>query len=141
MKKIKKFRGYIFSREFFGERVPQHVQNIVIRDYCKNNSLFYLLSSTEYTLQNCHLMIEQLLKDLKKINGIVAYSLFQLPYDDDKRKKIYDKIIKNKKEIHFAVEKLKITKKKDVHKIEEIWQIKKTLPETVLPSEIKKLVK
>ena len=39
-----------------------------------------------------------LIKDLKKINGIVAYSLFQLPYDDDKRKKIYDKIIKNKKE-------------------------------------------
>ena len=28
-------RGYIFSRSFFGERVPQHIQNIVIRDFCK----------------------------------------------------------------------------------------------------------
>ena len=32
---MKKFRGYIFSRAFQGERVPQHVQNIVIRDFCK----------------------------------------------------------------------------------------------------------
>ncbi len=141
MKKNKKVRGYIFSREFFGERVPQHVQNIVIRDYCKNNKLFYLLSSTEYTLQECHLMIEQLLNDLKKIDGIVAYSLFQLPYNDGERKKIFNKILKNKKEIHFAVEKLKITKKTDINKIEEIWQIKKALPNTISPSEIKKLIK
>ena len=28
-------KGYIFSRPFFGERVPQNVQNIVLRDYCK----------------------------------------------------------------------------------------------------------
>ena len=82
-----KLKGYIFSRPFFEERVPQHVQNIVIRDYCKNNNLFYLLSTTEYTLEDCHLMIEQLLKELKKIDGIVAYSLFQLPNENSKRKK------------------------------------------------------
>lgn len=140
MKKIKKVRGYIFSRKFFEERVPQHVQNIVIRDYCKNNNLFYLLSTTEYTLEDCHLMIEQLLKELKKIDGIVAYSLFQLPNENSKRKKIYKKIIENKKEIHFAVEKMKISKKNDIDKIEEIWQIKKTLSNTIQPSEIKKLI-
>ena len=27
---MKKFRGYIFSRPFLGERVPQSVQNLVI---------------------------------------------------------------------------------------------------------------
>ena len=37
--KSKKVRGYIFSRSFMGERVPQHVQNIVIRDYCEKNNL------------------------------------------------------------------------------------------------------
>ena len=38
----KGFRGYIFSRPFMEERVPQHVQNIVIRDYCskKKYSIF-----------------------------------------------------------------------------------------------------
>ena len=28
---MNKVRGYIFSRSFMGERVPQHVQNIVIK--------------------------------------------------------------------------------------------------------------
>ena len=32
---MKKVRGYIFSRPFMGERAPQHVQNIIIRDFCK----------------------------------------------------------------------------------------------------------
>ena len=36
---MKRIKGYIFSRSFMGERAPQHVQNIVIRDFCKKNSL------------------------------------------------------------------------------------------------------
>ena len=34
------------------ERVPQHVQNIVIRDYCSKKDIQYLLSSTEYAMEN-----------------------------------------------------------------------------------------
>ena len=55
-----------------GDRAPQHVQNLVIRDYCKKNNLLYLLSSTEYAMKNCHLMLEQVLEELKFIDGIVA---------------------------------------------------------------------
>ena len=36
---MKKVKGYNFSRSFMGERVPQHVQNIVIKDYCQKNGL------------------------------------------------------------------------------------------------------
>ena len=138
--KIKKVRGYIFSRKFLDERVPQHVQNIVIRDYCKNNNLQYLLSSTEYILEDNHLMMQQLINELNKIDGIVAYSLFQLPKNKQKREKIYQKILKNNKELHFAVEKLKITNKKDTSLIEQIWQIKLTLPQTPDISKIKKYI-
>ena len=43
---MKKLKGYIFSRSFMGERVPQHVQNLVIRDYCIKNSLsIYLVKA------------------------------------------------------------------------------------------------
>ena len=138
--KIKKVRGYIFSRKFLDERVPQHVQNIVIRDYCKNNNLQYLLSSTEYILEDNHLMMQQLMNELNKIDGIVAYSLFQHPKNKQKRQKIYQKILKNNKELHFAVEKLKITNKKDTSLIEQIWQIKLTLPQTPDISKIKKYI-
>ena len=111
-----------------GERAPQHVQNIVIRDYCNKNKLSYLLSSTEYAMKGNHLMMEQVLEELKLIDGIVAYSLFQLPENQKSRLKIYKRIINLKKEIHFAVESLKITKQEDIKRIEEIWLIKQSLP-------------
>ena len=111
-----------------GERVPQHVQNIVIRDYCEKNNLSYLLSSTEYVLENCHLMLEQVLDELKLVDGVVAYSLFQLPEDKDSRQGIYKKILDLKKEIHFSVESLKITTQEDIEKIESIWLVRQSLP-------------
>ena len=126
--KLKKVRGYIFSRSFMGERAPQHVQNIVIRDYCIRNNLSYLLSSTEYASEKSHLMLEQVLNELKSIDGIVAYSLFQLPEDKKLRLEIYNKILDLKKEMHFSVEGLKITSQEDVEKIENIWLVKQSLP-------------
>ena len=71
---MNKVRGYIFSRPFMGERVPQHVQNLVIRDYCERHQLQFLLSATEYAMPNCHLIFEQILSELSDLHGLVAYS-------------------------------------------------------------------
>ena len=107
--KIEKgLRGYIFSRPFMEERVPQHVQNIVIRDYCSNKGIHYLLSATEYAMENSTLILRQLINDLPIIDGIVAYSIFQMPEDDTERQSIFNSILSSKKEIHFAVEGLSI---------------------------------
>ena len=124
----KGFRGYIFSRPFMEERVPQHVQNIVIRDYCSKKNIQYLLSSTEYAMENCALMLRQLVKDLPSIDGIVAYSIFQMPEDDDERQSIFNSVLSLKKEIHFAVEGLSIYDIETYNHIENIWKVKKTLP-------------
>lgn len=128
--KLKKFRGYIFSRSFLGERVPQHIQNIVIREYCEKNNLHYLLSSTEYVIENSHLMLEQMLNELNNLKGIVAYSLFQLPQKKSERLRIYKKILFKKKELHFSVENLKLKSNNDIDKIEDIWSVRQLLPET-----------
>ena len=37
-------KGYISSRKLWGETV----QNLVLRNYCKNNNIIFELSSTEY---------------------------------------------------------------------------------------------
>ena len=124
---MKKLRGYIFSRSFMGERAPQHIQNIVLRNYCEKNNYFFLLSSVEYKMSNSYFMLELAIKELKRLDGILAYSIFQLPENDDWRKKILRKIIKKKKEIHFAVEDFSVRKEKDIQKLQEIWLIKKTL--------------
>ena len=124
----KRFRGYIFSRPFMEERVPQHVQNIVIRDYCTKNGIQYLLSATEYAMENSTLTLRQLVKDLSSIDGIVAYSIFQMPEDDNERQSIFNRVLSLKKEIHFAVEGLSIYDNETYNHIENIWKVKKTLP-------------
>ena len=122
---MKSVKGYNFSRSFMGERVPQHVQNIVIKDFCQKNNLHFLLSSTEYAMKNSHYILNQLLKNLKNLHGIVAYSVFQMPYDNKKRAKVFKKILNNKKSLFFACENLVLTSKKDIIRIEKIWSVKK----------------
>ena len=124
----KRLRGYIFSRPFMDERVPQHVQNIVIRDYCSKKDIQYLLSATEYSMKNSTLMLRQLLRDMSSTDGIVAYSIFQMPEDDFERQSVFDNVLALKKEIHFAVEGLSIYDDESHNHIENIWQVKKTLP-------------
>ena len=75
------FRGYIFSRPFQGERVPQNVQNLVIRDFAARSRLTYLLSATEYAMPGCFMMLEQVLAELPALEGMICYSIFQLPPD------------------------------------------------------------
>ena len=58
------FQGYVTSRPFQGQRVPQHVQNLVIRDYCHKKRLQYRLSATEYAMAKSHLILQQVLEDL-----------------------------------------------------------------------------
>jgi len=125
---MKKVRGYIFSRPFMGERVPQHVQNLVIRDYCNRNGLQYLLSATEYAMAECYLIHEQVLNELAELDGIVAYSIFQLPENAYNRKKIYQQVIKQQKIYHFAVEGLRFNDAAGSDRIEMLWQTKETLP-------------
>ena len=124
---MKKVKGYIFSRPFMNERAPQHVQNIVIRYFCQKHFLHYTLSASEYKMKNCSVILESLISKIKNIDGIVAYSLFQLPENISKRNKILNKIIKEKKFIGFAVEDIFVNKIKDIKKINQIWSVKKNL--------------
>lgn len=121
-------RGYVFSRPFTGERVPQHVQNLVIRDYCERNGLHYLLSASEYAMQGCHLILKQVLDELPELEGIALYSLFQLPEDASERQEIYAKVLILGKTLHFAVEGLKMSSEKDRDRVETLWRIRRTLP-------------
>ena len=122
-----KVRGYIYSRTFQDERVPQHVQNLVIRDFCNKNNLQYLLSSSEYVMDGSSMMLLQIMNEIKNIDGIVAYSVFQLPEDDKERNDFLNEILEHKKVIFFAVEGLKVFDGKTKRNIEEIWKISKTL--------------
>jgi len=128
---MNKVRGYIFSRPFMGERVPQHVQNLVIRDYCEKNNLQYLLSKTEYAMPDCHLILKQIIEELPELFGIIVYSIFQLPENANLRKAIYQQVIEDKKNIYFAVEGIKANNILDFEQVETLWDIRQTLPQCI----------
>ena len=79
-----------------GERVPQSVQSLFLRDYCSKNNLKFNLHAVEYTMDKCFLVFESCLKELENFDGIVMYSLFQLPENDDKRRKYFARRVKRR---------------------------------------------
>jgi len=113
---------------FLGERCPQNIQNLVLRDYCFKNSYEYLLSGAEYAMQDSYLMLNQIIDEIPRVDGILAYSLFQMPEKRDKRLKFYEKILNNDGEIHFALEDLIISSSEDIEKSENIWLVRQAMP-------------
>ena len=131
-------KGYISSRKFMGERVPQTVQNLVLRNYCKNNNIIFELSSTEYAMAESFYVLNQLLNN-KKYECIIFYSLFQLPYKTNLRKNILKNIIKSKKKIIFALENITFKNETDFLNLENIWFIKKISNYCLTTEELKNI--
>ena len=119
-----RLRGYIFSRTFLGERAPQHVQNIILRDYCAKRAFTFLLSATEYAMEGSSLMLNQIVENLDDIDGIVAYSLFQLPENFEERSRIILTMLEKGKSFHFAVEGIVISDELTHQRCELLWKLK-----------------
>ena len=124
---MKKLRGYIFARPFMGERAPQHVQNIILRDYCAKRGHDLLLSASEYAMPDSYMILESVLDDLTNIDGIVFYSLYQLPMQPEERRSVYSRVLEADKSLHFAVEGMSISQTEDIDAVEQCLLVKVTL--------------
>ncbi len=120
-------RGYVASRPILGSRVPQHIQNLVLRDYAQRNNLTYLLSATEYTFPHSYLMLEQVLAELPTIEGAIAYSLFMLPWRQSRRLQVYQRILEAGASLHFAVERLVLKRPEDIADLEDIFLVQQAV--------------
>lgn len=129
---MKKLKGYVFSRKFNGNLIPQKIQNIILRDYCNKKRFHFIMSSIEYSIKNSFIILNKLVKDLNKYDGIVAYSIFQLPDKQKERIKVYKKIMSKRKEFHFVLEDIVISKNniKNFNFIEETISVKKSINES-----------
>lgn len=114
------YRGYISSR-MMERSVPQSVQQLVIRDYCQRNGLKFLLSATEY--HEGYMMLNALMRD-KSIEGIIFYSIFQLPENEKKRTEIYKLHNAYVKPLYFAAENMRLAHFGDIGKMEDIFLLR-----------------
>jgi sporadic carbohydrate cluster protein (TIGR04323 family) len=118
-------RGYIGARPLNGSRTPQHVQNIVIRDYARRKNLNYLLSAAEHIMPGSYMILEDLLDELPRLDGIICYSIFMLPEDEQRRRAIYDRVLSEGCNLHAAVEEIVIASKDDIPAVEDILLVNK----------------
>ena len=68
-------------------------------------------------------MLQKLLDGLEQLDGIVLYSLFQLPEISKVRQEIYQQVLTQKKSMHFAVETLTLHNEQDCQRLEDIWGV------------------
>lgn len=116
----KGYRGYVFSRSVDSHRVPQHIQNLVIRDYATRRKLHYLLSATEYAMPGCYLILEQVLDDLAALDGVILYTMFMLPAAPQERFKVYHRLLKAGCRLHAAVEGFVLEDEADIERWENV---------------------
>lgn len=121
------YRGYVASRPILGSRVPQHIQNLVLRDYAQRNNITYMLSATEYTFPHSYLMLEQVLAELSTIEGAIAYSLFMLPWRQSRRLQVYQRVLDAGASLHFAVERLVLKRPEDIADLEDIFLVQQAV--------------
>ena len=113
-------RGYIGARPLNGSRTPQHVQNIVIRDYARRKNLQFLLSAVEHIMPGSYMVLEDIMDELPRLNGLILYSIFMLPPDETRRREIYDRVLREGCDLHAAVEEITLSSPKDIQAVEDI---------------------
>jgi sporadic carbohydrate cluster protein (TIGR04323 family) len=124
------YRGYIGSRPVAGSSYPQKVQNLVIRDYATRHGLDLKLSVTEYAMPGCHMMLQDVLAELDRLDGVILFSLFMLPADAVKRDTIYRQVLVNGCALHAALEEMAMAEAADVARFEETLRVSAWLANT-----------
>jgi sporadic carbohydrate cluster protein (TIGR04323 family) len=113
-------RGYMSTRPVRGTSIPQRVQNLVIRDYATRNRLPFLMTVSEFAMPGCYMILENALLELDRTSGIIAYSLFMLPPQPERRRAIYLRIIDAGASLHAALENLSIHVEGDIDRVEDL---------------------
>ena len=118
------WRGYVSSRAVAGSMLPQRVQNLVIRTYAERHGLSFLLSAVEYCLPDSTMMLDGVLEDLEGLDGLIFYSMHQLPEDPERRRSTYDRVLGAGKGLRFALEELAVLAPADVAAVEDIIAVR-----------------
>jgi len=121
MFKYRFYRGYVSSREINGNVIPQSLQNLKIRDYANSKNLGFKLSITEHKTKNGFFALNDLKEKINKLDGIIFFSIYQLPNIKKKRKEYLEFFVRKKKKLFFAFEDLEVTSVKDIKEIEMIF--------------------
>jgi sporadic carbohydrate cluster protein (TIGR04323 family) len=116
----KGYRGYVSARPFGGYNIPVPIQNLVLRDYCTHNKLFFMLPVNENIFPHSYMVLDGLIRDLSAFEGVVMCSMHMLPAGKARRQAVIRKILDQGCVLHFALEATVVTTPKDAERVEDL---------------------
>jgi sporadic carbohydrate cluster protein (TIGR04323 family) len=122
------YRGYVTSRPFGGLHIPVPVQALVLRDYCARNGYLYKLHANENVFPNSYMVLEGMINELDRYDGLLAISMYMMPKRAERRRRIYEAILNQGASLHFVLEEIVVRGLSDVEPVEEILSIHNLLP-------------
>ena len=128
----KVLRGYLSSRKLEGSRFPHRVQNLMIREYAHRRGGRYELSATELSVPGSYKVLVDLVEARNQYDGIVFFSLMQLPKKPGLRQWLYHSLHKDGKSLHFCLEQIDMHSDKSTGRVEELLAVKKALEDAPL---------
>lgn len=99
-----KFYGYLYSRPINGTFIPHKVQNIIIRDYCKNNGIDFPLGNTEVNLDGSWQVLNSLLVEVENHSNLLFYSIETINESHFPLKDLCKIVEEKNLSLHFCVE-------------------------------------
>jgi sporadic carbohydrate cluster protein (TIGR04323 family) len=119
MKKARVFAGYIVLKNINGILYPSYIQNRMNTEFIEKHLKGKIyMSQNENMYSKNSIVLNSLITENNKIDGIVMISVFHLPKNKKERLKIYKNLLKNNKSIFFILENISFLRKDDIEKIE-----------------------
>ena len=108
------YQGYVKLQSFNNIYLPPAIQNLIIKNYCEQNNFIFKLSVNEQNIKNCYMELFFILRNIKKIDGIIMNSIYMLP-QDTKDFNLFCKLYSKRNiEIIFIFENQKVNSLKDL---------------------------
>ncbi len=131
-------QGYVTHQSFKGLRIPANVQNLVMREYARNQEKTFRLSRGEYYFDGCFVQLYAMLRDLDQMDGIILCSLFILPPSAQKRREIFDTLLAAGGELHCVFETLVVRDEAGISQLEDLYRLNDALDRA--PQEIDRAI-
>lgn len=108
------YQGYVKLKRFNNIYLPPAIQNLIIKNYCEQNNLIFKLSVNEQNIQNCYMELFFILRNIKKIDGVIMNSIYMLPQNAKDFNLFCRLYSKRNIEIIFIFENQKVNSLKDL---------------------------
>ena len=99
--------SYVNNNTKFTKKIPQHLQRLMIKEYCKENKLIISAELLEYNNMD-HIPILFYALENKKFKKIIIFSVQSINTNAQLIKKFIKKVNKYKKKIYFANESMQM---------------------------------